>query len=107
MTKVHTGLLNMDKSTFGVSRKGVSFRTTQHNVNRRVQTNDLIISGLGEREEKRKKFLFSYKKRFLYTEKRVGSSFFELVCFVFSINGQRQRLPTNQGRREKIVAYNK
>lgn len=62
MTKVHTGLLNMDKSTFGVSRKGVSFRTTRHNVNRRVQTNDLIISGLGEREEKKKVFFFPIKQ---------------------------------------------
>lgn len=48
MTKVHSGLLNMDKSTLGVSQKGVSFRTTRHNVNRWVQTDDLITSGLGE-----------------------------------------------------------
>lgn len=68
MTKVHTGLLNMDKSTFGVSRKGVSFRTTRHNVNRRVQTNDLIISGLGEREGKKTRFFFLKKKIPLYGE---------------------------------------
>lgn len=62
MTKVHTGLLNMVKSTFGSSRKGVSFRTTQHNVNRRVQTNDLIISGLGERGKKKPFFFFFGKE---------------------------------------------
>lgn len=89
MTKVHSGLLNMDKSTCGVSRKGVSFGTTRHNVNRRVQTNDLITSGLGGGERDS----FIQRRGF-------GSSFFNLVCFVFILNGEQRGPPTNHGRRE-------
>lgn len=70
MTKVHAGLLNMDKSTFGLSQKGVCARATRHSVNHPVQTSDFIKSGLGEEMH-----LFIYFERIkdsFYMEERWG-----------------------------------